>query len=108
MRKIQLLAALAVFALPILAQNRITRPVDRERRATLPGRLPAQVRAENDLGRLDRNQSIQYATLMLRLAPGVESFLADQQSPSSPNYHRWLTPQQFGARFGASPSELAQ
>ena len=59
MRKIQFFAALVVLAAPILAQNRITRPVDRERRATLPGRLPAQVRPENDLGRLDRNQSIQ-------------------------------------------------
>src|SRR5262249_52976110 len=26
----------------------------------------------------------------------------------SPNYHRWLTPQQFGERFGASPTELVQ
>ena len=38
----------------------------------------------------------------------LASLLAAQQNPHSPLYHHWLTPAQFGARFGASPASLAQ
>ncbi|MEW6735106.1 MAG: S53 family peptidase [Acidobacteriota bacterium] len=31
----------------------------------------------------------------------LEQLLLEQQDPQSPNYHRWLTPQEFGTRFGA-------
>jgi uncharacterized protein (TIGR03437 family) len=32
--------------------------------------------------------------------------LAQQQDPSSPNYHRWLTPEQYAERFGVSQSDI--
>jgi subtilase family serine protease len=38
----------------------------------------------------------------------LDEFLRQQQEPASPNYHRWLTPEQFGARFGMSASDLAK
>ena len=37
----------------------------------------------------------------------LEKLLADQQNPSSPNYHKWLTPQQFADRFGMSAGDIA-
>jgi subtilase family serine protease len=37
---------------------------------------------------------------------GLRALLAAQQDPTSPDYHRWLTPREFGRRFGASPAEL--
>jgi pseudomonalisin len=37
---------------------------------------------------------------------GLRALLAAQQDPASPEYGRWLTPQQFGERFGASPRDL--
>ncbi len=36
----------------------------------------------------------------------MSTLLIDQQDRSSPNYHRWLTPQEFGNRFGLSPNDL--
>jgi subtilase family serine protease len=49
--------------------------------------------------------------LSLKLRPAaaerLESLLAEQQEPSSPNYHRWLTPEEFGNRFGAASEDLA-
>ncbi len=36
---------------------------------------------------------------------GLEQLLADQQDPKSPNYHRWLTPRDFGSRFGVTDQE---
>ena len=37
---------------------------------------------------------------------GLESLLAQQQDPASSQYHKWLTPEAFGARFGPSQAEL--
>ncbi len=36
----------------------------------------------------------------------LEQLLRDQQDPSSPAYHQWLTPQQFGQQFGPSQDDL--
>jgi hypothetical protein len=36
----------------------------------------------------------------------LEALIAAQQNPSSPQYHQWLTPDQFAARFGMSDSDL--
>ncbi|HUZ97301.1 MAG TPA: protease pro-enzyme activation domain-containing protein, partial [Edaphobacter sp.] len=37
----------------------------------------------------------------------LDQLMADQQNPSSPRYHQWLTPQQFGAQFGLSADDIA-
>ena len=37
----------------------------------------------------------------------LQQLLAAQQDPKSPQYHQWLTPAQYGQRFGASDATLA-
>ncbi|HVT96311.1 MAG TPA: protease pro-enzyme activation domain-containing protein [Acidobacteriaceae bacterium] len=37
----------------------------------------------------------------------LENLVARQQQPGTPEYHKWLTPAEFGARFGASPQDVA-
>jgi subtilase family serine protease len=37
----------------------------------------------------------------------LQQLLAAQQDPKSPQYHRWLTPVQYGQRFGASDATIA-
>jgi subtilase family serine protease len=39
---------------------------------------------------------------------GLQDLMAAQQNPASPQYHKWLTPQEFGNRFGRLPQEYAQ
>jgi len=46
------------------------------------------------------------AWLKLHNQEGLDRLLEDQQDPSSPDYHQWLTPQEFGQRFGPSQAEL--
>ena len=50
-------------------------------------------------------------SLILNRDPAVEAaftqFLADQQTPGSPLYHQWLTPQQVGSLFGPTANDLA-
>ena len=47
--------------------------------------------------------------LVLRLNPeastGLRQLLKDQQDPASPQFHRWLTPDDFGRRFGPSQAQ---
>jgi hypothetical protein len=38
----------------------------------------------------------------------LASLLAEQHDPASPNYQQWLTPEEFGARFGVSDNDLTQ
>lgn len=38
----------------------------------------------------------------------LDQLLADQQDPTSPRYHQWLTPAQYAAQFGLSPSDIAK
>jgi uncharacterized protein (TIGR03437 family) len=46
---------------------------------------------------------------MTKLSPSqqaeLDRLLADQQNPSSASYHKWLTPEEYGARFGLSASD---
>jgi uncharacterized protein (TIGR03437 family) len=51
---------------------------------------------------------ISYATIHLRPAEGLEAFLADQQSPSSANYHKWLSPEDFADRFGLTANDIGK
>jgi hypothetical protein len=38
----------------------------------------------------------------------LAQLLADQQDRRSPQYHKFLTPEQYAARFGLNPADLAQ
>jgi subtilase family serine protease len=53
---------------------------------------------------------MEHMLLTLKSSPAQQAALAqllkDQQDPSSPQYHRWLTPAEFGDRFGASAQDL--
>jgi subtilase family serine protease len=37
---------------------------------------------------------------------GLRALVAAQHDPASPDYRRWLTPRDFGRRFGAAPRDL--
>lgn len=43
-----------------------------------------------------------------RDSAGLQALLEAQQTPGSPDFHRWLTPAEFAARFGPDPAELAR
>ena len=36
----------------------------------------------------------------------LHELLEAQQDPASPEYHRWLSPEDFGQRFGASERDV--
>ena len=51
---------------------------------------------------------LSHITLILQPGPGLDAFLTDLQNPASPDYHRWLTPEQFADRFGLSAGDIGK
>jgi subtilase family serine protease len=61
------------------------------------------------LGRAVPTQTVAFDVyLHLRNGAELDTLLDEQQLPGSPQFHRWLTPSQFRARFGADPAEIAR
>jgi pseudomonalisin len=97
---------------PAKQADRISANADLGPQTRLTGTLPAWVRAGNQTaGRaVDVSETI-HVSVVLRRDPAVqaafEQMLADQQNPSSPLYHLWLTPQQIGLLFGPTQNDLS-
>jgi subtilase family serine protease len=64
----------------------------------------------NDRGEVSPDLPMERMLLVLIRDPSAESalqkLLAAQQDKSSPNFHAWMSPAQFGAQFGVSPSDI--
>jgi len=79
-------------------------------KVALRGNVHGHVRAENDLGRADGRRPMPGITLAFRPSPAqqkdLDQFLAELGDRSSPNYHKYLTPKQFGQRFGMTRNDL--
>jgi len=109
-----LLLASASFCLPAAAAtvpNLVTKPVDTGLVTPLAQHHPAWAVAANQVSQVPADQDLEQLTLVLaRPAARQQAFeqlLADQQNPSSPSYHKWLTAAEIGTRFGVSDSDLA-
>jgi hypothetical protein len=63
--------------------------------------VPAAVARLAPTGTLAGNQRLKLAIgLPLRNQPELDALLSQLSDPASPNYHRYLTPEEFTARFG--------
>jgi uncharacterized protein (TIGR03437 family) len=102
--------AVGAAAQQIVQRNRITQPVDNSQRLTLSGHVHPSALPEYDQGRVSPSLQLSYATLTLSPSAAqqaeLDQLLADQQNPASANYHRWITPEEYGQRFGASEADL--
>jgi len=79
---------------------------------TIRSNLNPRAEAQFDQGPADLSLRLDRITLMLKPSreqqAALETLLRDQQDPSSPNYRRWLTPEEYGDRFGFSPADIAK
>jgi subtilase family serine protease len=80
-------------------------------RVTLHGNTHPLARAEFDRGSADAAMPMNNMVLLLSVRPDAQAqlqqLLADQQNPQSPQYHKWLTPAEFGLRFGPTDQDIA-
>src|SRR5581483_2249374 len=116
---VPLWALLCPLFLSSLSAQRVVRPADRivsvvDDRFTVarPSDRHPLARVEFDEGAVAPEFRLE--RMVLSLAPdreqerALEEFLAAQQNVDSPDYHHWLTPEEFGARFGVSENDLNQ
>ena len=93
-----------------LGGNRNTLGADHPQGLVLANHHPQWANPANDAGLLPPEQPLEYLTLVLARSPqqqaAFEKFLADQQTPGSPEYHHWLTPEEVGERFGLAEQNV--
>src|SRR5690242_12522487 len=89
---------------------RITQAINNTQLMTLHGNVHPLARAEFDRGEVDFSRPVTRILLLLQRSPEQEAALAklmeEQQTPSSANFHKWLTPAEFGAQFGPADSDV--
>jgi len=94
------------------SRDRILGPVDTAQTAAVRGTAHPLARPQSDQGRTDTTQRLTGVSLVFRLSPAQQAelnqLLLDQQDPASPNYHKWITPDQYAARFGMTQNDLAK
>ena len=96
---------------PLTISNRVVAPVDETQRVSLPGNVPLLAQARFDLGPAPASLPTGRVLMVLQRSrqqqQALTQYLADLQNPAAPAYHRWLTPEQYGARFGPGDADLA-
>jgi len=104
-------STLAVRAQSAGQANRVldTRSIGDSSSLRLADHLPAWATPSADLGTVPDAKPI-LLTIGIARDPRVQAaftqLLADQQNPSSPRFHQWLTPEQIGAQFGSTQHDL--
>jgi uncharacterized protein (TIGR03437 family) len=105
-----LLALGSLLSVPAVAQSNRIAGIDNARRVALAGHLHPFALPENDEGPVDPALPLPRVTLIFRGSAyqqaDLKRLLAEQQNPSSPEYHRWLTPEQYAERFGVSQADV--
>ncbi len=107
------IAVLVVFlcAVGALASaQQLSARVDENNLTRLPGNTSPRARPELDRGRAPDSLPLNHVLMMLRRSQtqelDLEQFISSQYNPRSAEFHKWLTPQQFGERFGPSSQDL--
>jgi subtilase family serine protease len=105
-----LVAALRAPAQTGIPVPQITQPIDETKLAVLHGNTHPLARAQYDRGAAPGTLQIPRMLLVLKRSPAqeaaLETLLAEQQDKRSPNYHHWLTPQEFGEQFGVADQDI--
>jgi hypothetical protein len=111
------LATLLCIALPTRSEGQtarkpvITGPIDSGATVVLPGTKHPLAQPRFDVGAVDAG--LKMTRVMLVLSPAkdtasqLQTLLDHQQDRTSADYHRWLTPEQFGQQFGPAPEDIA-
>jgi subtilase family serine protease len=110
-----LLAACGAVSLSAVGQSplaqRITAPIVNANRVALAGSRMPIANAATDIGAVSPDLKLSGISLVFSRTPTqqaqLDALVAAQQNPASPMYHRFLTPDQFAARFGVADADIA-
>jgi subtilase family serine protease len=84
--------------------------INGQSRIGIHGNVHPLASSANDRGKVSGSLVLPRVTLVFNRTADqqaqLDELLRQQQDPSSGNYHKWLTPQQFADRFGVSESDM--
>lgn len=91
---------------------RINQAILENDRVVLHGNIHQALANRIPVRHADGNRTMDRMILVLKMAPEAQArldqLLAQQQDPNHPNYHKWLTPDQFAERFAPAREDVAQ
>jgi Pro-kumamolisin, activation domain/Abnormal spindle-like microcephaly-assoc'd, ASPM-SPD-2-Hydin len=94
-----------------LAPSRIIEKIDDSKLIALRGNVHPGAVSANDRGAIAGETQLNRIVLVLQRSTeqesALEALMAEQKDPSSPNFHQWLTPEQFGQQYGISDQDLS-
>jgi subtilase family serine protease len=89
----------------------IREPIDEQRLVTLFHNTRPEATAANDLGRVADSFPMDHMLLQLKRTPereaALESYISELHDRKSPNFHKWLTPDQFAEHYGVASADVA-
>lgn len=91
--------------------QRIVTNVDEANLVTLKGNTHPAALPRFDQGAVSDRLPMEHMLLVLQRSPqqqqAFEKLLDDQQNPTSPGYHKWLTAEELGKTYGPAPQDIA-
>ncbi len=88
----------------------IPRPIDQSRIYTLAGNTRGEANAQNDRGKVPDSFALDHMLLQLKRSPerehALRTFIDQQHDSASPNFHKWLTADQFGKIYGPASADI--
>ncbi len=90
----------------------IVAPVDESKMTPLANNVSPMLKGATDLGAVEASQPAGRMLLVLQRSPeqenALQEFLQEAHESNSANFHKWLKPAEFAARYGAADSDVAQ
>jgi subtilase family serine protease len=94
----------------LFGQPRITAAIDEAKLVSIPNNIVKAFSAANDRGVVADDFPLEHLQLQLQRSAAqeqaVEAFIDALHDPKSPEFHKWLSAAEFGARFGVAASDL--
>src|SRR5215470_7699508 len=92
------------------SKPRVIQPIDETTRAFLRGNVRPEANSRNDRGAVPATFPLEHMLLQLKRSPeqekAVQQFVGELHTQGSPNFHRWVSAQEFGERFGFAQPDL--
>ncbi len=90
--------------------DRITQPINEAQLVTLQRNTRPEANSRNDRGAVSDGFDIEHMLLLLQRSPErereLDKLIDELNDRTSPNFHHWLTADEFGQRFGVAPEDI--
>ncbi len=91
-------------------QPRIRSAIDESARVTLRGNTRPEATLSHDLGQVEDSLPMEHMQLLLKRSPerqtALDAYTESLSDKNSRNFHKWLTPEQFGANYGVAQQDI--